>query len=360
MKNQHHRNTILEGQHVTIGYHQKKKQTVVHADLNFSLYSGELTCLLGANGSGKSTLLRTLSAVQPSLQGEISLLGKNVENYTERERSRTIGVVLTERTQTGGLTVGELVALGRQPHTGFFGRLNSTDKELIRHAIASVGITHLATSYMAELSDGERQKAFIAKALVQECPLILLDEPTAFLDVVSRIEIMTLLRKLAREEQKAILLSTHDIDQALLLADHLWLLRVHEGITCGVTEDLILSHQLDTLFPESNLRFDSQHGTYTPRHEYTRSVILQAADERLRHWSENALHRLGYQCLTSSKTSAEDSKTEVSESKSSETPVLHAESPCKLIWETQTKRTECSSFESLIRCMIESTTDSPI
>lgn len=193
VNNTHKEDIILSGHQVSIGYHQKGKDVLVHTELDFNLYKGELTCLLGANGAGKSTLLRTLSAVQPSLDGNITLLNKPLQHYSEKERSRTIGVVLTERTQTGGLTVFELVALGRQPHTGFFGRLNSSDKDLIRYAIKAVGIEKLTRSYMAELSDGERQKAFIAKALVQECPLILLDEPTAFLDIVSRIEIMTLL-----------------------------------------------------------------------------------------------------------------------------------------------------------------------
>lgn len=132
MNNSTHKQAIVEGRHVTIGYNHKKHPICIHSDLNFRLYPGELTCLLGANGSGKSTLLRTLSAVQPCLGGEISLLNKHLHDYTERERSKAIGVVLTERTQTGGLTVVELVSLGRQPHTGFFGRLNATDKELIQ------------------------------------------------------------------------------------------------------------------------------------------------------------------------------------------------------------------------------------
>ena len=298
LKGNYQPSTVLEGRNVSIGYHHKKQDAVVHHDLNFQLYKGELTCLLGANGSGKSTLLRTLSAVQPALSGNIQLLDKPLSTYSERERSRTIGVVLTEKTQAGGLSVYELVSLGRQPHTGFFGRLNQTDKALIEHAIQAVGITHLAQSYMAELSDGERQKAFIAKALVQECPLILLDEPTAFLDVVSRIEIMTLLRKLAREEKKAILLSTHDIDQALLLADRLWLLRANTGITCGVTEDLILSHHLENLFPNSNICFDNLHGVFIPRTSFSRTIQLEAANEELYHWSKNALNRIGYACIS--------------------------------------------------------------
>ena len=330
-------NIVLEGCDVTIGYHQKKQDTIIHSHLNFQLYQGELTCLLGANGSGKSTLLRTLSSLQDALHGEIKLMNKSLADYTERERSRTIGVVLTERTQTGGLTVWELVALGRQPYTGFFGRLTNTDKNLINQAIESVGITRLATAYMAELSDGERQKAFIAKALVQECPLILLDEPTAFLDVVSRIEIMTLLRKLAKEEHKAILLSTHDVDQALLLADRLWLLRADEGITCGVTEDLVLNKELETLFPESNICFDTQHGTYMPRPNYTQQIILEATDERLRHWTENALHRLGYICLN----------PETSESLS--IPRLTVTSPQQIIFQTTTEKRIFTSYESLIK-----------
>ena len=288
---------ILEGTQVSIGYRSKKKEVVVHNDLNFSLHRGELTCLLGANGSGKSTLLRTLSAVQPSLKGSITLMGKMLHEYSEKERSRSIGVVLTEKTQTGGLTIYELVSLGRQPHTGFFGRLNKEDKAIIEHAIEAVGITRLSASYMAEVSDGERQKAFIAKALVQECPLIILDEPTAFLDVVSRIEIMTLLRRLAIEEKKAILLSTHDIDQALLLADRLWLLTREKGIICGVTEDLILSNQLAQLFPDSEIRFDNLHGGFIPLQTYQHVIHLEAADEYLFHWSQNALNRIGYQCI---------------------------------------------------------------
>ena len=142
---------------------------------------------------------------------------------SEREISRQIGVVLTDKTQTGGLTVYELVALGRQPHTGFFGKLDRQDRQVVDEAIEAVGISHKAHSYMAQLSDGEKQKAMIAKVLAQECPLVILAEPTAFLDVVSRIEIITLLHHIATTQNKAILLSTHAIEQAMVLADSLWL-----------------------------------------------------------------------------------------------------------------------------------------
>ena len=281
---------VVEGRNLTIGYQVGKKRTEVHSGLNFQLFRGELTCLLGANGAGKSTLLRTLAAAQPSLSGDLKLLGRDLSAYSERDLSRTIGVVLTDRTQAGGLTVYELVALGRQPYTGFFGRLDKTDKQLVEHALQAVEIAHKARCYMAELSDGERQKVMIAKALVQECPLILLDEPTAFLDVVSRIEIMNLLHRLAIEEKRAILLSTHDIEQALVLSDRLWLLSSTGGLECGVTEDLILNNRMDTLF-------DLMHGGFSPEVSGEKSIVLKAKDEVLRHWAQNALNRHHYFCL---------------------------------------------------------------
>ena len=287
--------TVIQGHDLCIGYRTGKKDIRVHEHLQFTLHAGELTCLLGANGTGKSTLLRTLSAVQPPLGGELLLMNKPLGEYSEKERSRTIGVVLTDKTFTGGLTVFELVALGRQPHTGFFGRLTREDKRIVQEAMEQVGIAHKARNYTAELSDGERQKAMIAKALVQECPLILLDEPTAFLDVISRIEIMHLLHRLAVEQQKAILLSTHDIEQALILSDRLWLLSHEHGLQCGITEDLILSHQMDELFPCKDIRFDTTHGVYSPTIHKGLPITLEAKDETLRHWTTNALARQGYQ-----------------------------------------------------------------
>ena len=290
---------VIQGKDLSIGYRTGKKEKIVHQHLNFQLHAGELTCLLGANGAGKSTLLRTLSASQPSLKGELLILDKTVSAYTEKERSRTIGVVLTDKTFTGGLSVYELVALGRQPHTGFFGRLTKEDQRIVEEAMENVGIAHKARNYTAELSDGERQKVMIAKALVQECPLILLDEPTAFLDVVSRIEIMHLLHRLAVEQNKAILLSTHDIEQALVLSDKLWLLTKGEGLQYGVTEDIILSHRMDSLFPHKDIRFDYDHGVYYPTVEGHRKVCVTCEDKTLLHWTLNALNRHGYQCSSS-------------------------------------------------------------
>ena len=282
-------------------------------------------------------MLRTLAAAQPSLSGDLKLLGRDLSAYSERELSKTIGVVLTDRTQAGGLTVYELVALGRQPYTGFFGRLDKTDKQLVEHALQAVEIAHKARCYMAELSDGERQKVMIAKALVQECPLILLDEPTAFLDVVSRIEIMNLLHRLAIEEKRAILLSTHDIEQALVLSDRLWLLSSTGGLECGVTEDLILRNRMDTLFANhARIKFDLMHGGFSPEVSGEKSIVLKAEDEVLRHWAQNALNRHHYFCLD---TCASAQKL----------PLLDVQAPDMLLYTDENGQTTCySTFEALL------------
>jgi len=323
---------VIQGKDLRIGYRTGKQEKTVHDHLNFELQAGELTCLLGANGTGKSTLLRTLSASQPSLDGELKILGKPLVEYTEKERSRTIGVVLTDKTFAGGLSVYELVGLGRQPHTGFFGRLSKEDKRIIQEAMENVGIAHKAKNYTAELSDGERQKVMIAKALVQECPLILLDEPTAFLDVVSRIEIMHLLHRLATEQNKAILLSTHDIEQALVLSDKLWLLSKEHGLQCGVTEDIILNHQMENLFPRKDIRFDYDHGVYYPLANGEKEIFVLSEDPTLLHWAINALNRQGYQCV------------------SHECDVrLVAVSPTELVYTCQGETQTLTSFEELIK-----------
>lgn len=331
---------IVEGNKLAIGYAGKQGQTV-HRDLNFRLCCGEFTCLLGANGSGKSTLLRTLAAAQPPLSGSLTLFGKPVSAYDPKERSRLIGLVLTDKTQTGGLSVYDLVSLGRQPHTGFFGRLSTHDKEAVSRSLEAVGMLHKADSYMAQLSDGERQKVMIAKALVQECPLILLDEPTAFLDVVSRIEIMTLLHRIAATGQKAVLMSTHDVEQALVLADRLWLMTGRYGLECGCTEDLILANRMDSLFEfQPDIRFDLMHGGFSPEVKGKKFIVLETADEVLRHWTQNALNRHDYFCLMPGQ------QTEFHG-----LPVLKVISPDQILLEANGTEICCSSFENLFHVL---------
>ncbi|MDR3141781.1 MAG: ABC transporter ATP-binding protein [Tannerellaceae bacterium] len=284
---------VIEAARLCIGYALRNgKKKVVHPGLELRLYAGEVTCLLGLNGAGKSTLLRTLGGFQQALAGEAFLLGKPLSAFSPVEISLTIGVVLTEKTHAGGITVYELVSLGRHPYTGFFGLLKGRDREIIGQSLEAAGISHKASSYVAELSDGERQKAMIAKALAQQCPVILLDEPTAFLDVTSRIETMALLRKLAREQQKTILLSTHDMDSAIQMGDRLWLLEKERPMACGTPEDLILNGQFESFFHKDGILFDPSTGKLTATVPF--NPIGVTGDFITSYWAGNALARNGW------------------------------------------------------------------
>ncbi len=248
--------TILTTENLAVGYRNAKHQVTLLKGLNLSLEKGSLVALLGQNGAGKSTLLRAITADERPLDGTISVNGKNLLEMSQKDRSRLIGLVSTERIQAGALTVTELVGLGRQPHTGFLGRLDAEDHEIVRQAMTDAGIIDKANEYMASLSDGERQKAMIARALAQQTPIIILDEPTAFLDVASRIETMRLLQTLAHERGKAVLLSSHDISQSLMLADELWLITTDRQVITGTTKQLVADGAMDCLFENRDIHFN--------------------------------------------------------------------------------------------------------
>ncbi len=208
---------------LSTGYKQGKSNSrVVMQHLNATFRSGELSCLIGSNGVGKSTLLRTLSAFQPALDGEVYIESRTLDNYTAAELSKEVSVVLTGKPDVRNMSIEEMIGLGRSPYTGFFGRLSDNDKSIVDESITLVGIQHLKGRMIHSLSDGERQKVMIAKALAQQTPIILLDEPTAFLDFPSKVEMLKLLHRLAHEMDKTILLSTHDLELAVRLADNLW------------------------------------------------------------------------------------------------------------------------------------------
>lgn len=247
---------------LSTGYRTKGHTTVVACRINASLQAGELTCLLGPNGAGKSTLLRTLSAFQLPLDGEILLLGKQLTEYTEQQLATRIGVVLTERCDINNMTTEELVGMGRSPYTGFWGGLTMNDRNKVEEAIEWVRIGHLKGRMVQTLSDGERQKVMIAKALAQETPVILLDEPTAFLDYPSKVEIMQLLHDLARTKQKTVFLSTHDLELALQLADRLWLMDKERGVVTGTPEDLSLDGNLEQFFTRESIVFNRLEGLF--------------------------------------------------------------------------------------------------
>ena len=249
-------NSVVHIQDLSIGYRNKNNETIVAQNLTVELFSGELTCLLGANGVGKSTLLRTLARQQLSIFGSIRLNNKLLSKFSIQELSQQIAIVLTEKIQLPDLTVGELVAFGRSPYTGFWGKLSSEDERRIEEALRQVNLYEMASRKILTLSDGERQKAMIAKALAQNTPIILLDEPTAFLDFPSKVEILQLLRRVSHEMQKIIFLSTHDVDFALQLADRLWLMDLDGKINTGTPQELIESGLLENFFHSSQIFFD--------------------------------------------------------------------------------------------------------
>ena len=223
---------------VTIGYRLRHGQRVVAGHIEAAIGGGQLTCLLGENGVGKSTLLRTLSAFQPVLGGDISVMGRRLADYSNQELARTVGVVLTERPDVQQMTVGEMVAMGRSPYTGFWGRLGADDEAVCREAIGLVGIESLTSRQVTTLSDGERQKVMIAKALAQQTPVIFLDEPTAFLDYPTKVDTLLLLRRISREQGKTVFLSTHDLELALQVADVAWLMERGGRLTIGTPREL--------------------------------------------------------------------------------------------------------------------------
>lgn len=264
----------IDIQHLSIGYSSKKNIITVAESITSSIFSGELTCLLGANGIGKSTLLRTLSAFQPKLSGSIYIRGKEIKEYSEKEFATLASVVLTEKFDIKNMSTRELIGLGRSPYTGFWGKLNKEDREIVDKAIAMVKIENLAHRMVHTLSDGERQKVMIAKALAQETPIILLDEPTAFLDFPSKVEIMQLLHQLSRKTNKTIFLSTHDLELALQIADKIWLMDKQSGIKTGTPEDLSLDGSLSSFFARKGIIFDQDTGLFRIENESDRQIKL--------------------------------------------------------------------------------------
>ncbi len=275
-----------------IGYRVRNEEHVVAEELDASISNGELTCLLGRNGAGKSTLLRTLAAFQPPLGGSIRLLGRTLTEYSDRALSHLLGVVLTDKCDLTNMTVTDLVAMGRAPYTGFWGALTASDRKEVDRAVAAVGIESLAERKIQTLSDGERQKAMIAKALAQQTPIILLDEPTAFLDYPSKVEIMQLLHRLTRETGKTIFLSTHDLELALQIADRIWLMKRGEPLITGTPEDLSIDGTLAGFFPQKGIAFDPTTGLFRIRNRYRKQVRL-SGDGLLRAMAEKALRRVG-------------------------------------------------------------------
>ncbi|QPC82253.1 ABC transporter ATP-binding protein [Phototrophicus methaneseepsis] len=293
---------ILQTHALAIGYKASRQPAITIAqDLSLHMQRGQLVGLLGPNGAGKSTLMRTIAGMQKPLQGQILLNGADVHQIPAHDLAQHMSIVLTDRPNLGLLNGYALVALGRHPYTNWMGQLSEHDEDVVRWAVEAVGAEDLADKPVMELSDGQRQKLMIARALAQETELILLDEPTAYLDLPRRVEIMALLRHLAHDTGRAILISTHDLDLALRSADRLWLMS-GGTIHTGTPEDLVLNGAFEAAFQSEGIAFDRQTGTFslgTAPH----TAVYVGGDGIAATWTRRALERAGYQLATESSAS---------------------------------------------------------
>lgn len=279
-------NILLSVNNLTVGYAHGSTQTILFENLSIDLRTGELVCFMGPNGVGKSTLIRTLAGLQPPIDLTPNPLSRGEGSPTK------ISVVLTDRISAVNMTVQELVTYGRYPYLDWNIKLNSEDVHIIERAIELTHIQHLVSKKLYELSDGQLQMAMIARALAQDTPVILLDEPTAHLDLNNRVEIMNLLRKLSRTEGKAILVATHELDLALQTADLVWLAGRDKKIQIGIPEDLVLNGSFDEIFQFKG--FDLKTGKVF--HENYRNISVSLSGKGHEYlWTKNALERNGYQ-----------------------------------------------------------------
>ena len=293
--------SILTTQNLSIGYSRRGTTEVVQSSLDLELRAGELVCLIGPNGSGKSTLLRTLTGLQKPLTGNTFIDEKEISKLKLSEKAMLIALVLTERVDIENATVYNLVSLGRHPHSNWWGNITNDEDAIIREAIEMVHLEHKIHHNINELSDGERQRVMIAKALAQDTPIIMLDEPTAHLDLPNRVEIMLLLHRLAHKTDKAILLSTHELDLALQAADRIWLISTERGVEFGVPEDLVFNGSFNHAFESKSYYFNDANGNFSLNYPMTRKVWVSGHKTRM-YWTFRALARAGYMVVEDAET----------------------------------------------------------
>ena len=283
---------LIHTQSLAIGYIEGRTNKVLQKNINLSLSSGEIISLMGQNGVGKTTFIKTLSGLHKGISGSVYHQDRLIDEISKSSLARQISVVLTEKPFAAHLSVIELIALGRHPYSNWLGRLSTSDKQAIDLAISQTNIDYLARKKLYQLSDGQFQKVMIARALAQETDLIILDEPTAHLDLSNKIEIMLLLKSIAGNG-KGVLIATHDLQVSLQLSDRLWLFNFNRPILEGCPEDLILQGAIDqTLFPINN-NIDLTTGTVKHLDERKGNVLLQG-DPTMVHWTAQALQRNGY------------------------------------------------------------------
>jgi iron complex transport system ATP-binding protein len=283
---------ILSFRNLEIGFKSGKFRNILLPPLNGSAAKGELIAVIGKNGIGKSTLLRTFAGLQDLITGKLTIDGKNIVDFSRLQLSAKIGYISTEIVKVSNMKVYDLVSLGRFPYTNWLGRIDASDHKMIMEAISKTGMAEFINRPVTELSDGERQRAMIAMVLAQDAGIMIMDEPTAFLDISSKYEIIHLLNELTRNRDKTVIFSTHDLATAVNQADKIWLLK-EQGLTEGAPEDLMLEGSFETLFDSNKVEFNSYDGSFTIRNKEKGKIIVRG-DGSKRYWTEKALIRAGY------------------------------------------------------------------
>ncbi len=295
---------ILNIQNLDIGYSSAK---AILSDIRLTANRGELIALIGRNGAGKSTLLRTISKLQKPLSGDIIIDKKNINSFSRNELAKMISFVSTEAININNLKVVDLVSLGRFPHTNWFGKLKVHDLTLINEAISMVSMEDYVNNNVNEISDGERQRVMLARTLAQDTEVIILDEPTAFIDLPNKYEIISILNQLAKNRNKTIIFSTHDLNIAIQQADKIWLMLPNDThkqkgeIIEGAPEDLILNNTFSMIFDNKKLNFDKTNGDFKIFNQNTKAtnrlglIIEESIEPIYTDWTKKALERLGFE-----------------------------------------------------------------
>lgn len=292
-----------------IGYGSGKTMKCLLPPLTARAFEGELVAVIGKNGIGKSTLLKTIAGLLRALSGSVNIAGKNISEYSRQELASLTGYVSTEVIRITNMTVFDLVAMGRYPHTNWFGNIDTASKSAIMKALSRTGMSDFSDRLLTELSDGERQRAMIAMVLAQETRLIIMDEPTAFLDIKNKYEVIHLLKELSRKEGKTIIYSTHDFDTAVSQADKIWLILEHELIE-GAPEDIMIRKSFGNLFDTRAVTFNEADGTFTVSNEY-RGALALSVKGRNEYWTRKALARAGYNTVSSGTTPRIESESSI-------------------------------------------------
>jgi len=297
--------TSIEIKQLSIGYHNAASTAkgVILPPITATVNSGELLAIVGRNGIGKSTFLRTLAGQQPPIDGMLLIQGKPLFAYSRAELARVVSFVSTDIVRIPHLKVFDLVAMGRFPYTGWMGRLKVNDKMVIYDALEMVGLRQMAWRSIDTLSDGERQRTLIARALAQNTPIMILDEPTAYLDVVHKYEIMNLLRQIAHKENKTVLFSTHDLNIALDMVDKIWLITKAE-IVEGAPEDMVMSAAFEKMLTRTHLRFDRVMGEFELGRRLLKTIAVHSKQDI--RWVRHALERFNYKILQNPATTPDN------------------------------------------------------